>query len=235
MPDFAPLLAVDPTLGTLVPVADSVFRFYPPGTSSTDGVQPLDVTDLDDNPISTVRSNRYGVLPALRQATYPSMVAVSGNFRTTIMSYDGLAASAAAAAAAAEAAQAAAEAALAAITGNTELPSGGTAGQALVIGPDNTSRIWGTPAIVAAGVTFTPFGSLTSTNVQGAIEQLFDLIAAGGSALLVVQANSDGTWTFPVSLPSSVSLVWARGPVAPSDNDLPDWAANVDGIWSYRE
>jgi hypothetical protein len=189
--DYPPLLAVDPATNT--PVASANFAFYPVGATPTPG-QELPVTDLNGVAILQVTSTAYGVVPPVRQADQPMMLAVSGSYQTTVVSVQSLVdqatASAADAADSATAATAAADYA-AQMAESSAIPSGATDGQSLMWLQGHIG--WGTPSLDANQVGFTPTGQITADNVQAAIVQA--ATSGGGGDQIIRSTDTSSTAT----------------------------------------
>ncbi len=109
----------------------------------------------------------------------------------------------------------AARAAIGAGTGN------GTSN--LTLGTSSTQAAAGNHTHPASGITFTPIGSITATNVQNAIEQAAASGGggSGGSSVLIWRYGSGAYPSLPAVKPAGVELVIAYGPVAPSS--VPSW------------
>ncbi|MCL2453770.1 MAG: hypothetical protein FWD18_00480 [Micrococcales bacterium] len=233
MYDFAPHLAVDPQ--TLAPLAGAEFRFFPTGTTDTSG-PGLPVTDLAGVAITKVVSTAQGVVPAVRQADNPTMLAVSGAYVSPVASVQSLIEharrAAQDAAASLVAAETAAEAAAqtAAVSG---IPSGGATGQALV--RSGTAATWGTPAVNATQVAFTPVGAVTATTVQAAVAQAASLGSGGGGAVgdtMTVIARA-GVYDTPATLPEGTKVVRFLGPTQPQWATQPSWLSQVVALYTF--
>jgi hypothetical protein len=176
--DFGPFLVVDQS--SLAPLAGVTLLVFPQGTADFDPGNAVPVTDLNDLPIAVLTPDARGYLQ-FRQADHPALLLSSGTQRQLVISGDGMVADTAASAASAAASAAAA----ATLASASALPSGGTTGQT-VVKTIGGSLVWGAPAMTAAGVSFTPTGALTATNVQSAVAQAASLGGSGGSGSLDV-------------------------------------------------
>lgn len=225
--DYPPHLAVA-TENSLV--AGAVFQFFPSGSSAPhDPGAALPVTDLAGVPITTVVSSAAGLVPPVRQADHPSMLAVSGDYSSPVVSVQGLVDQANAALAAAQVAAQSAAAALAAaqqLADASGLPGGGSPGQALVRAAGGATS-WGTPAMRAEQVSFAPTGMVAATDVQAAIAQAASLGGGSGGSVLTVRRRA-GAYTVPSTRPAGVTLVLFAGTVAPVWSVLPGWLADAD-------
>lgn len=110
-------------------------------------------------------------------------------------------------------------------TARTAIQAGtGNGTSNLTLGTTATTAAAGNHAHAASGLTFSPTGTLTATNVQTAIEQASS--TGGGastSATYVWKYASGGYPAIPATKPTGTLIVQALGPISPPVPSVPAW------------